>query len=401
ECVPEACGTGTWGDLQTDGDTIYVDASAEAGGDGSKDRPFTVIQEGLDAQGEDGMVAVAAGTYVENLQMNSDHSGVHLAGRCMELVTIDGSEGDEENWETGSGIYLNGRLTTTWTVSGVTVTESPWVGIFNEYGALLLARSSVTENRVRGINTEGGSLTATDCVVQGNHGIGVSLFDSTVTLEGVQVLDTQPDASGWSGRGIAVQYGSLAATACLLQGNHDVGLFVYGSSATLQDVQIVETRPGSNGQIGVGVAIQDHSTLEATDCVVRGNHDMGLFIAGSSATLHGVQVLETRRDTLSTAAIGVGAQAESTVMATNLDVQNTDGPALYAVANALLSCTNCTLTDNAFAGAVVQLGGELSLEASLIEGTVPGSSAGAGLGVFVDGKKSITYGLPTVTLLDS
>ena len=33
-CVPEVCGTGTWGDLETDGYTIYVDASADAGGDG-------------------------------------------------------------------------------------------------------------------------------------------------------------------------------------------------------------------------------------------------------------------------------------------------------------------------------------------------------------------------------
>ena len=92
-CVPEACGTGTWGNLETDDDTVYVDGSAEAGGDGSMDRPFTVIQEGLDAQEERAMVAVAAGTYVENLTMDSEHSGVHLAGRCRELVTIDGSEG--------------------------------------------------------------------------------------------------------------------------------------------------------------------------------------------------------------------------------------------------------------------------------------------------------------------
>ena len=77
-CVPEICGTGTWGELETGSDTIYVDGSAESGGDGSKDRPFTVIQEGLDVQGTDGMVAVAAGTYVENLYMDSAHSGVLL-----------------------------------------------------------------------------------------------------------------------------------------------------------------------------------------------------------------------------------------------------------------------------------------------------------------------------------
>ena len=93
QCVPDACGTGTWGDLETGGDTLYVDASAEDGGDGSMESPFTVIQEGLDAQGRKGMVAVAAGTYVENLKVHGDHSGMHLAGRCMELVTIDASEG--------------------------------------------------------------------------------------------------------------------------------------------------------------------------------------------------------------------------------------------------------------------------------------------------------------------
>ncbi|MDP6935685.1 MAG: hypothetical protein QGG40_22385, partial [Myxococcota bacterium] len=75
QCVPEACGTGTWGDLDTDSDTIYVDASADAGGDGSRDRPFTVIQEGLDAQDDKAMVAVAAGTYLENLQMTTSHAG--------------------------------------------------------------------------------------------------------------------------------------------------------------------------------------------------------------------------------------------------------------------------------------------------------------------------------------
>ncbi len=99
-CVPEACGTGTWGNLETADDTVYVDVTANAGGDGSKDAPFASIQDGLDAQGRDGMVAVAAGTYVENLELTKDHSGIHLAGRCRDLVVVDGSGGsaDEEPW---------------------------------------------------------------------------------------------------------------------------------------------------------------------------------------------------------------------------------------------------------------------------------------------------------------
>ena len=56
-CVPEVCRTGSWGSLETGSDTLYVDGSAETGGDGSEDRPFTVIQDGLDATGSGGMVA--------------------------------------------------------------------------------------------------------------------------------------------------------------------------------------------------------------------------------------------------------------------------------------------------------------------------------------------------------
>ncbi|MDP6935736.1 MAG: hypothetical protein QGG40_22640, partial [Myxococcota bacterium] len=292
-------GTGTWGDLETDGDTIYVDASAEDGGDGSKDSPFTVIQEGLDAQGKNGMVAVAAGTYVENLQINSDHTGVHLAGRCRELVVVDGSEGDEEDYTEGCGIYLYGPgITDSWTVSGVTTSWAPWVGILQYRGTLSLDRVESSENEVRGINTEYGTLVANDCIVQGNH---------------------------------------------------EIGVFVCDSSASLQDVQ----------------------------------------------------VLDTRRCTVSTTAMGVVSQAGSTVSATDLTVRDTVGPALYVATAALLSCTDCTLTDNAFAGAVAQNGGELVLENSLIEGTTSSADTGAGLGVFVDDVTPDDLGPPTLTIHDS
>ena len=121
--------------------------------------------------------------------MNSDHSGVHLAGRCRELVTIDGSEGDGEDYTEGSGIYLDGRLTSTWAVSGVRVTEAPWVGIIQFSGTLDLERVEVTENQVLGIENQYGTLVATDCLVQGNHELGLLvLSSSTATLQGVQVL---------------------------------------------------------------------------------------------------------------------------------------------------------------------------------------------------------------------
>ncbi|MDP6932203.1 MAG: right-handed parallel beta-helix repeat-containing protein [Myxococcota bacterium] len=226
-CVPEACGTGTWGDLETNGDTLYVDASAEAGGDGSKESPFTVIQEGLDAQEERAMVAVAAGTYVENLQMTGDHSGLHLAGRCRELVVIDGSEGSQDDYETGCGIFLDAfGITDSWAVSGVTVTGAPWDGIYQYLGTLTVDRVRLLENGARGLTLEFGTLLATDCLVQGNHELGVFLGGASATFERVQVMDTWDE---W-GRGIQVIDGStLIATDCLVQGNQDGGVFADAS----------------------------------------------------------------------------------------------------------------------------------------------------------------------------
>ncbi len=34
-CVPEACATGTWGAVEGNADTVYVDGTADPGGDGS------------------------------------------------------------------------------------------------------------------------------------------------------------------------------------------------------------------------------------------------------------------------------------------------------------------------------------------------------------------------------
>ena len=97
ECVPAVCGTGAWGNLEVDESTVYVDIAAAEGGDGSEAAPFTSIQAGLDAAGDaDGsMVAVAAGTYPETLELGRGHDGVRLAGRCCELVVIDASVGDD------------------------------------------------------------------------------------------------------------------------------------------------------------------------------------------------------------------------------------------------------------------------------------------------------------------
>ncbi|MDP6934215.1 MAG: right-handed parallel beta-helix repeat-containing protein, partial [Myxococcota bacterium] len=388
-CVPEACGTGTWGDLQTDGDTIYVDASAEDGGDGSEESPFTLIQEGLDAQGKSGMVAVAAGTYVENLQMTRDHSGVHLAGRCRELVVIDASEGSEDEMLEGSGIFLNGYLSTQWTVSGVTVTGAPWGGITQAKGMLTVERIASTNNKF-GIEEYSGAVSATDCILLGNRTAGGYLSASTATLNGVSILETGPANGGEGGYGLFVSEDSeltatdctltdndymglwvqdsfLDASGCTLQGNHVMGLLLLRSVGTIDEVRILGTLPGDDGSYGAGVQVHESTlqatncvlednahmglacvegTLDATECTIQGNRMAGLVLtSASTATVQNVNVLETRFGPDGYFGRGFSVERGSTLDATDCLVQDNDEVGLN-VQSSVLVAESCTIQGN-------------------------------------------------------
>jgi hypothetical protein len=104
---------------------------------------------------------------------------------------------------------------------------------------------------------------------------------------------------------------------------------------------------------------------------------------------------------VSAIASGLVSQNSTTVVATDLTIRDTNGPGLYLACEGLLTCTDCTLTDNAFAGAVVQAGGELVLDGALIEGTISDASTGAGLGVFAADDAQSRYGSSSLTLQDS
>ncbi|MDP6935038.1 MAG: right-handed parallel beta-helix repeat-containing protein, partial [Myxococcota bacterium] len=177
------------------------------------------------------------------------------------------------------------------------------------------------------------------------------------------------------------------------------GMALTSSDATLENVQVLDTLPALDGRSGRGIELGESSFLEATDCLVQGSHGDGVLVETSTAVLQGVQILDTRRDTKMTNAFGLISQIESVVVAADLTVRNTDGPGLYA-ASATIECMDCTLTDNAFAGAAVVAGGSLLLEDALIEGTVSGS-ASSGLGVFVDDDGLDEMGAPSLTLQGS
>jgi hypothetical protein len=84
------CGSGTWGDIPVEANTQFVD-KAYAGGnsDGTLAHPWTTIQQGINAAAKGAIVAVAAGSYAEDVLIK--YKPVRLWGRCPAMVEVAGA----------------------------------------------------------------------------------------------------------------------------------------------------------------------------------------------------------------------------------------------------------------------------------------------------------------------
>ncbi len=402
-CVPEACGVGTWGNLPVDGNTMYVNIEASDGGEGSEAAPLTSIQAAVDLAGDrgGGLVAVAAGTYVEVIAMGSGHDGVTMAGRCKEMVTIDASKGDDVP---AIEMIGKGKMPEI-AVEGVTVTGGTYIGIWVENTTLAVSSSDAMANALvgilalradvdldgvgvygttqdshgnygRGIDAESGtSLTATGCTIQESQEIGVlaSEVGTKVDLVDTRVLGAAALSEGALGRGVVVQDGAaLTATGCTVQGNTDVGVFASstGTSADLVDTQVLDTAPAAAGNSGCAIVVQGGAALTARGCTLRGSSDAGLAAldAGTTVDLVDTEVLDTAANRDDTGGNGIRVRDGAALTATGCTVQgNLEVGVLATGAGAAVDLVDTRVLDTAPSpngvggyGVAVQDGAELT-----------------------------------------
>lgn len=81
------CGAEPWAGIPAEPDTHYVDAAySGASSDGTVARPWTSIQAAIAAAPPGGSIAIAAGSYVEDLSIRL--KPVRLWGRCPGMVEV-------------------------------------------------------------------------------------------------------------------------------------------------------------------------------------------------------------------------------------------------------------------------------------------------------------------------
>ncbi|MFC1482530.1 hypothetical protein ACFL51_01860 [Myxococcota bacterium] len=318
ECQPIGdCGTGTWGVIEVDATTVFVDASADAtGADGSQGTPFTTIQDAYDVVVPGGQIAVAAGEYEERLVIDKE---VRLTGRCAELVTIRGG------WWLGEPrapmtIGAGGSGTT---VQDVSLTgDAEGLRIVDAAG-LAIARTQIVDAGSYGLYSENADISLTRIVVASNHYFGIALEGTVADLSSVVVRDTQPRQSdarfGYGLQGgcdtDADVCGVLRLDRALLIGNHHKGIGLYGIDAELSSVVVKDTFPQQSDDT-FGVGLEAGCISEAGVCgrlrlensLLTGNHHIGVALWGTDAEISSIVI----RDTLpqqSDGTIGTGLQA--------------------------------------------------------------------------------------------
>ncbi len=431
-CVPEACGMGTWGELETGEGTFFVDIAAEEGGDGSMEAPLTSIQTALDAASEGGgnLVAVAAGTYGELLFLGPDHDGIHLAGRCQELVVIDASGGDEIT--PGIWLALNDGAAT---LSGLTVRDSGFAGVFVGGGEVSVRDMSLLANGYSGMYAANWysvpvTLTMEDCLVAENIGAGFLLYntDAVASLSNVVIRDQQPGTWQQPGIGVLVTDGaSLTMDGCELAGNRNQGLNIQqdegSTSVVLRDTVIRDTLLSSSGFYGYGVQITG-GALELESCELSGNSHAGLVAVGEETRISirdsvirdtqtaedgslgdGISLSEgatlevENSEIAANRAWGVGVSGEGTtasfvdsvVRDTATDEYGLNGMGLLVRESAQVRIEACSVEDNTSAGIMVfDAGSAATIHDTLVRGTRPdeeaknGFALAAGAGAFIE-----------------
>ncbi|RLB52471.1 MAG: hypothetical protein DRI90_22085, partial [Deltaproteobacteria bacterium] len=392
--------------------TQHVDGSYPGSdSDGSAERPWVTITEAVDACASGGLVAIAAGSYIEDVVVA--YKAVTLWGVCPEQVEVAGtSNGDAAIviHEGASGSAVR-NLSLTGAADGLAVTGSVdvtahqlWVHDTSAWGMVILSAYGPA------------AVAITDSLVEQSRQLGLLVDGSQVTIERSVIRATQPAlGSNSDGFGIAAQVGctsqgcdtslrsAVTIRGSVVEQNHAMGVFLAGSDMLIEGSVIRFTQPDLASQMtGRGIAIQptcdaqgicdanSRANLILRSSFVYHNHDVGLFVGGSDALVESTVI----GGTLPRAAGLVTGRGVSALMACTVEA-GCDPNIRSAI-----SLQNSVVEQNHDAGIFVA-GSDLAVHSTIVRDTITRPDGYFGDGIAILSKLSLSTASLSESLVDA
>jgi len=345
------CGAGTWGDIPVEASTQYVDASYTGGNaDGTPERPWVTIQQGVDAASSGAIVAVAAGSYGPVIVADTP---ARVWGKCPAEVEIFGGQIALFVTQGGDGAEIRDLAIRGSSGAGLVVTHAEDV---------VLDRLWIHDTKAPGISVEGdggaASVTLSRSLIEATRSLGVNVLAAQATIEATVVRGTALDVDQQTARGINVQQssdsgvrGAVTIHASVVEQNADYGVFVGGSEATLS-ASVVRGTTNSPAHDGSGIFARNFpdtgepSELTVLSSLIDGNAGGGIILAASKGTVEDTVIRASLpaadggfgRGLVAEGDPGTGALAELAVRATLIEESSEFGLAVLDSPATVESC---------------------------------------------------------------
>jgi len=320
--VGPACPTGRFPEgLPGDRTIRYVDGSAAPGGDGSMASPYQLVANALRDSGSGDIVAVAKGTYDEDVSVRG---GITIWGACATETRLTSSRSgvvdaivDVQRADVEiRGVSIGGARPAIivssseggLTLDGVLIDQSALLGVGVSAGTLI-AREVVFRDITADASgnfgscvlaQNGATATLSRVIVERCVSAGLTIDDegTTVRIEDSRIHDINPRPAGDLGRGASFQTGSHGELErVVVDGTHELGVIASGPGTlvTASDLYVRDTLPQEDGFFGHGLTAQREGSLTIRKSRIEQSHEAALlFVRSGPNTLEDVVIHDTQ-----------------------------------------------------------------------------------------------------------